>query len=235
MLSTGLSRQHKPSKPLHYTGLQLMNKMLSQIVLVQVHSRNFQFQTDLVHYHLNSQHHNWVCRDWIHSSSLILCCQISATLWHAFNSQLLGSFAQPPVLRLPAAPGQWLCRSRASDCGFYCLCPGQLTTSSHGERGFTAWPQGPLPKQQERFPVKWAHCLWWCSCSFLWPGGAERLKMVNFNLVSLYLKVQLATINVRLKYRVIWLVSRNKQAATTAAASDLKSCAIMLLLKDFSF
>lgn len=44
----------------------------------------------------------------------------------------------------------------------------------------------------------------------LWPGGAERLKMVSFNLVSVYLKVQHATINLRLKYRIIWVASRNK-------------------------
>lgn len=47
------------------------------------------FKTDLVHYHL---HRNWVFKDWIHPSGLILCCQILTTLWHAFNSLLLGSF-----------------------------------------------------------------------------------------------------------------------------------------------
>lgn len=59
---------------------------------------------------------------------------------------------QPPLLHLPAAPGQYRHRSRG--CGFCYFSPGQLTTSSHSEESFTAWPPGPLPKQHERFSVK---------------------------------------------------------------------------------
>lgn len=68
-----------------------------------------------------------------------------------------------------------------------------------------------------------------------WPVGADRADMVSFNLCLLCLKVQGAAIYFRLYHSVMWVVSRNKQAVTTAVASELKSCALMLWLEDFFF
>lgn len=84
-----------------------------------------------------------------------------------------------------SGPGHCLCGPRASDCGFWCLFPGQSTSGSHGKGDFTAWPPGPLAKQQQRFPVKraWEPVERWTPLPCppgCWP---EQLTTLSFNYI----------------------------------------------------
>lgn len=122
-----------------------------------------------------------------HLLGFILCCQISANLWHHSTVSGISFFFSAPSSSSSdsSGPGHCLCGPRASDCGFWCLFPGQSTSGSHGKGDFTAWPPGPLAKQQQRFPVKraWEPVERWtplpCPAG-CWP---EQLTTLSFNYI----------------------------------------------------